>query len=199
MNISINGAIIDRKKVKKVSLLFSLIILLLSGCGYRFGKGELIAEYQSITIPYVAGDDDGFFSAELIRRFSETGTLCLSNCNGELILDVCLFEPDDENIGYIYARNEDEELTKKVVSHEGRLSISAKVTVREAATGACLLGPCEIDSFLDFDFEPDLATFEDHEFALGQLEMHPLAIDAAMQSLYERLAQKIVDYVIHSW
>lgn len=185
---------------KKQAPWFLFFLLLFhASCGYRFGKGEKLAEYQSITIPYVAGDDDGLFTADLIRRFSESGTLCVSNSCGELILEVSLCEPEDENIGFIYARKEDGRLTKKVVSHEGRVRLLAEVTVREASTGSCILGPCRIDSWIDFDFEPDLSTFEDHEFSLGQLEMHPLALDAAMVPLYDKLTQKIVDYVIHSW
>lgn len=183
---------------KKIALLLFLAIIF-SSCGYRFGEEGIIARYHSMTIPYAGGDNEGLFTAALIRKFSESGTLFISNCNGELVLDVCLSEPEDENIGFIYARNKNEKLTKKVVSHEGRLTVIATVTLRDARQGVILLGPCPISTFIDFDFEPDLSTFEDHEFALGQLEMHPLAIDAAIGSLYERLAQKIVDTIIHSW
>lgn len=170
------------------------LALLVSSCGYRFGRGELSESYRTICIPYVEGDDQGIFTTALIRAFSQRGGLVYQSGRADLILEVCLFEPIDENIGFIYAPD-----SNIVVSNEARLTLTAKISLIEAATGCPLIPSFEVTQSLDFDFEPDLGNVNFHDFSLGQLEMHNLAEDAAFPPLFRILAEKIVDYVNYSW
>lgn len=184
--------------VTPIKIFGCFILLLASSCGYRLGKGECISKYHSIEIPYVAGDRDGLFTSSLIQAFTQNGTLKVaSRYRGQLLLEVCLFQPFEENIGYTLAVK-----TKHpdiVVSNEGRVTLTAKVSLIDRCQGTCILSPCDIVDFLDFDFEPDLSKVEDHTLSLGQLEMQPLALEVAKEPIYRKLAQKIVDYVVHSW
>ncbi|NGX61031.1 MAG: hypothetical protein K940chlam9_00509 [Chlamydiae bacterium] len=187
--------------------IFTLLIPL-SSCGYRFGRGELINRYQTVCVPFVEGDFKGELTEALVKAIATSTTLGLISCGSELRLEVCLFAPEDENIGFAYAPEEDDEEEKKkekekfskiVVSNEARLSLSASFSLIENQTGCLLLGPCRVTSSIDFDFEPDLGNVDFHAFSLGQLEMHNLALEGALTPLYTNLAEKIVDYVQHAW
>lgn len=179
---------------------FISFVLCLSSCaGYRFGHGDLVAPYRTICIPYVEGDNRGQLTTSLIRTFATHGNLKPSTAGAELALEVCLMEPEDENIGFGIAPPQDGDDTKILVSNEARLTVTALVTLIDRASGCRLLGPMEVSAWLDFDFEPDLGNVNEHAFSLGQLEMHPLARDGALPALYDRLAQRIADSVLHSW
>ncbi len=177
------------------------LLLVLSSCGYRFGRGELIERYCSVCIPYVEGDNEGLLTTALIRSMTTSGALAYRSYGSDLVLKVCLLPPLDTNIGFAYAPDdeEDDNFSDIVVSNEARLAMTATFSLIDRRTGACILGPCEVVSSLTYDFEPDLSNVDFHAFSLGQLEMHNLAMDAATPRLYSILAEKIVDYVNHCW
>lgn len=182
--------------------LFALIFLsILPGCGYHFGRGEISQRYSTVCVPFVEGDSEGVFTATLVRALTMRGELAYKTAGADLMLKVCLLEPSDTNIGFIYAPPDkgDDETSNIVVSNEARLSMGARVILIDRRTGCYIFGPIEIRSSLDYDFEPDLGNSNAHAFSLGQLEMHNLAQDATLPSLYALLAEKIVDYINNSW
>jgi len=138
-------------------------------------------------------------TTSLIRAMTTRGCLAYRSSGADLVLNVCLSAPADTNIGFAYAPKNETDFTNIVVSQEARLEITAKVTLVDRMTCACVLGPLSLSTFIDYDFEPDLGNVDFHDFSLGQLEMHNLAQDAAFPPLYDLLAQKIVDYVCNSW
>ncbi len=184
--------------MKQISILL-ILCTLVSSCGYRFGRGEVVNQYCTVCIPYVEGDDRGVLTTSLIRAITTRGALAYRSCGADLKLNVCLFSPVDTNIGFAYAPPDERGVSNIVVSNEARLQLTARVTVVDRCTGQCVLGPMEITRFIDYDFEPDLGNVDVHAFSLGQLEMHNLAQDAAFYPLYTLLAEKIVDYVNNSW
>lgn len=190
-----------RSYVKITLMLCLFVLLILTSCGYRFGKGELIQKYHSICIPYVEGDDQGYLTTALVRNMITNGALAYRSYGADLVLKVCLQEPVDTNIGFQYAPKKEEEFgySNIVVSNEARLTMTATIRLIDRHTGDCVLGPCDITAALTYDFEPDLTNVSYHKFSLGQLEMHNLARDAATPPLYSLLADKIVDYVNHGW
>lgn len=179
--------------------LLLLPLILLTACCYQFGRGELSERYSTICIPYVEGDDQGFLTTALIRQLSASGGLLYRSSGSDLLLRVCLLQPIDKNIGFIYAPKGDNDPPHTLVSNEARLTQTALIRLIDRRTGECILGPCEITVSLAYDFEPDLSHIADHQFSLGQLEMHDLAQDAATPGLYRLLAEKIIDYVNHAW
>ena len=178
---------------------FFLLAISLSSCGYHLGRGEILQRYSTICVPYVEGDEEGFFTTILIRALSTQGDLAYRSCGADLLLKVSLFAPSDTNIGFILAPKKDTEGTKIVVSNEARLTMGACITLIDRRTGQCIWGPWEIRRSIDYDFEPDLGDLNFHAFSLGQLEMHDLAQDAAFCPLYTLLAEKIVDLLNNSW
>lgn len=108
-------------------------------------------------------------------------------------------EPKLENIGFRFAPDKRGERSKILAATEARLTVRAKVSLIECATGRVLLGPVEVFSYLDYDFESDFSNVNRHAFSLGQLEMNQQASDNTYARLNDLLAQKIVDYVEGSW
>ena len=145
------------------------------------------------------GDDEGIFTSLLIKAVNTQGCLAYRSYGADLLLKVCLFAPVDTNIGFIYAPSKNRKVSRIVSSNEARLMITAKVSLIDRRSGHCVLGPIEVESSIDYDFEPDLSHINYHAFSLGQLEMHNLAQDAACPPLFANLAEKIVDYVNNSW
>ncbi len=186
---------------KAPNLVLALIVALsLSSCGYRFGRGELLERYSTVCIPYVEGDESGIFTTRLIQAMSERGALSYVNYSADLSLNVCLLPPDDLNIGFIYAPDKQEKKPSKVTTaNEARLRMRAQVSLLDRRTGCSIFGPLLVESWLDYDFEPDLGDINENRFSLGQLEMHNIAQDATFPPLYTLLAEKIVDYVNNCW
>ncbi len=174
-----------------------LFLLLLTSCGYHLGTG---GESRAVAVPYVEGDDYGLLTAAIVRSVNNQTDLTYSNRSSDLRLKVCLSPPKDENVGFWYApKKKQAGFTNIVVPMEARVTLTAKVEVYDCRNNCRLFGPCKISSFLDYDFNSDLTNINEHRFSLGQLEMHNIAKDVAVRSLYDELAEKIVDYVAHSW
>lgn len=179
-------------------LVAGLFALALSGCGYRFGRGEIARRFTTICVPYVEGDDQGIMTQSLIYALSSGGSLSYRSYGSDLLLKVCLFEPEDTTIGFAYAPKKHRRSRHIVVSNEARLTLAARFTLIDQKTATAILGPIEVRSFLDYDYEPDLGKINANAFSLGQLEMHNLAQDTAFPPLYSLLAKKIVDYINNS-
>lgn len=175
------------------------LLFLTTSCGYHFGRGELIQRYSTVCVPYVEGDDEGVFTAELIHALNTQGCLSYRSCGADLALKVCLLAPIENNIGFIYAPKDETSVSNILTSNEARLMIVARLQLVDRRSGEAVFGPMEIESSIDYDFDPDLSHVASHDFSLGQLEMHNLAQDAAFPALYRLLAQKVVDYVNNSW
>ena len=176
---------------------FYLALLLLTSCGYHLGTAD---EERAISIPYVKGDDSGLLTAALVRQVNHETNLTYANRSSDLELRVCLNAPRDENVGFWYApKKRGRGFTNIIVPIEAKVTLTAKVEVYDCRSNCRVFGPCKISSFLEYDFNSDLTNINQHRFSLGQLEMHNIAKGYAVRSLYDELAEKIVDYVAHAW
>lgn len=179
--------------------LIGIILVFLPGCGYRFGQGEIFDNYQTISIPFAGGDDRGYLTSALVKEISSRTPLRYTACNGDLELCVTFLATEAENIGYRFAPKKSGDLTKIIVAEEARLYSTVCVTLYDRRNNTVLFGPQEIGQSITFDFEPDFSNINFHAFSLGQLEMYPLAEEAANTSLDCLLAEKIVDALIFCW
>lgn len=182
--------------------LFSIVCtisLLMSSCGYEQGHGPLLEKYSSISVPYIEGDTEGRLTAELIRQLSSSGAFTYKNDEGELVLKVKMLDTYDQNIGYQFARDENNQLLDSIVPTEGRMGSLVEVSVEESGSGKVLLGPKRISAEVDFDFDPDLAQNNITAFSLGQFNAVDSARDVAVRPLGKALADNIVNYVNNSW
>lgn len=177
---------------------FLFFLLLLSSCGYHWGTSN---EERCIAVPYIQGDDDGSLTAAVVNRVNQSSGLVYSSRSRDLELRVCLNPPAAENVGFWRAPQKKQlnAFTKIVVPMEGKLTLTAKVEVYDCQSNCRVYGPCKVSAYLDYDFNSDLTSYNDHAFSMGQLEMNNIAKIYAMRSAYNLLAEKIVDTVSHAW
>lgn len=181
-------------------IVISLATLLLSvSCGYRTGQSALVSKFQTVTIPYVEGDWDGQLTAALVRQISQSGRLTYRAEGGALLLKVELLDISDENIGFRYDRNKEGKRKNRIVPDETRSTAYVIVTVIETLSGSVLMGPVQLSADVVFDHDYYSSRNGVNIFSLGQLTDVDEAHDAAQRPLNQRLAQKIVDYVIDNW
>ena len=185
-------------KLRIVSI-FCALGLLMSSCGYKYGHGPLLEKYSSISVPYIEGDKEGRLTAELIRQLSSSGAFAYKNNDGELVLKVEMLDTHDQNVGYRYARDENNNALDRIVPTEGRVGSLVVVSVEEAASGVVLLGPRRISSEVDYDYDPDLSQTNVTELSMGQFSAADSARDVAVRPLGKALADKIVNYVNNGW
>lgn len=172
---------------------------LVSGCGYRFGQGELASKYETISVPYVKEDLDGTLTAQIVKALSVRGGLRYERVAGDLILYAEIIDVADENIGFRYYRNKANKITKETIPVETRLSITAEISIVDASTGEVLRGPVRLSAETDFDHDYYSTKNNINESSLGQLTDFDEAYDAAKRPLHQELAKKIVDYIYDSW
>lgn len=173
--------------------------LLLSACHYEFGRNALSSDYHSICVPYAQGDTKGGLTNELIKKIASSGAFSYVSCDGDLILKVKFIELDDENIGFRYDRDNKGKLKRSIIPTETRIFATVEVSLIDSKTGILLRGPTRIKAVAEFDHCFYTSRCKENEFSLGQLNDIDAARDAVMTPLNRNLAEKIVDYVNHSW
>ncbi len=178
---------------------FILLALFFSSCGYKGGQGSIITEYETVTVPYVKNDVDGFMTRELIRSIASRSPLRVENDEADLILSVDLFKIDEENIGFRYDRHKRGKLIDNIIPVETRLFAKAEITLIQASTGCVVIGPVVIQASYDFDHDYTSPNNAVNIFSLGQLTDYDEAYDAALKPLYHNLAVKIADYISDLW
>ncbi len=179
--------------------LIFVFLFFLTGCAYRFGRGELSEQYRTISIPYVKGDQRGELTADIIKQLSVSGAFQYQSHQGDLTLKVELLEFREENVEFRYDRKKTGKLKHSIIPTETRVSCIAEVLLIESTTGKTLKGPTRISASADFDHTFYATRNEVNIFSLGQLNDFDAARDAVMHPLNRNLAEKIVDYVINSW
>ena len=104
-----------------------------------------------------------------------------------------------ENVGFRYDRKRDDRLSHSMSPTETRVKVLAEVAVQDCCSGETVLGPARIYASVDFDHDYYYSRDGINVFSLGQVTDFDAAHDAVQSPLNRVLAQKIVDYVIHSW
>jgi hypothetical protein len=187
-----------------------LVCLGLSGCGYQFGQGMLPSQYCTVTVPYICGDKTGEMTYALIREISRSGALSYRNGSADLSLKVTIIDLYENNIGYRYHCDDHlrdlekdgcrpHHFSDSIIPTETRLTAIAEVSVIDMSTGSLRLGPGRIKASVDYDHDYYFSPDGINQKSLGQLTNMESAKEAVIHPLSEVLAQKIVDYVIHSW
>lgn len=176
-------------------LLLALVCLCTSCAGYRWGHGDMISQFQTISVPYVEGDYDGDLTAAIIQQVSQSGLLTYRDSGADLILQVDIIDYSDENIGFRYDRKKSGKLSSRIIPDETRAWVSAEVSVLAAGCEEPVLGPVLLSAYVEFDHDYYDSRNGINVFSLGQLTDIDAARDTAQRPLNRCLAQKIVDYI----
>lgn len=177
----------------------ALLSLNFSGCGYRFGQGTIPSTYQTISVPFICGDEDGVLTAAVIREFEQSGGLRVVNSGAQLIAQINLLDLSDENIGFRYDRNNEGCLTDHVIPTETRMIATSRFSVVDVCSGKTILGPVIMTANVDFDHDYYTSRNGVNIFSLGQLNDIDAARSAVIVPLSRVLARKIVEYINESW
>lgn len=197
---------------KKTILLFSLISLLFTSCGYRWAYNYPEGVRPTLVVPFIRDDEDGSLSAEIISRLENSGLVDVSACKGDFRLDVKILQTCSEQIGYRRDPQKiKDKIQKNLLASEQRKTLDAEVTIYRGQTEEIAYGPYQLSVFSDYDFvdgdsyqdltfvNKDGNLVEVLPFSLGQLEAIDSAVEAANRPLYRKLAQKIVDVISAEW
>lgn len=185
-----------------------IFLLFLSSCGYRWDDSTP----RSLSIPFVAGDEDGTLTAELIRAFASSTQANVVLSDGRYRLEVSIASQPNEIVGFrIDSQVNNGKQQKNIVADEGRCLLLADVCLYDSETDEQILGPCRVAADVDYDYVDgdsfqDL-TFIDSEgktqtilaYSLGQLESPESAREAGARPLYRKLSRKIVDLISSHW
>ena len=187
-------------------MLAFFILLLVSSCGYQFQNND---DQLTLSIPYVKGDNEGQLTNELIRQFAYSGAYQYVKEDGNLTLKVVILGDTSEKIGFRYDRNEfTGKLETNLQPTEDRRTITAQVSLVNAATEEIVIGPYQVSSFSDYDYT-DINSIQSLSFftpggkrqtilnfSLGQVDSIEGAQDDAVVPLYRNLAKKIADGIL---
>lgn len=192
------------KMFNKVS--FTCCFLSFLSCGYQTGIGDCKHLGSKICVPYVEGDRKGLLTSQLVYSLKKSGLFSESS-KGAITLKVKICKSLDQEIGY----RED----FKNLKNEYRVIVDEKRKVMMVEASLCkydqvVWGPKKIRTFVDYDFvDPD--SLDDLSFilndqrvttlafSLGQLSPQDSSLDSAIPSLYQKLAEKIVDQISLEW
>lgn len=154
----------------------------------------------SLTVPYILGDENGFLQAQLMEQLEATGRFhCVQN-GGTYLLQVNWIEDDQDRIGFRYDRdNPSGKREKNLLGVESRHRAKLEVSLLDANTQACVLGPFVVCSHVDFDYtdpgSPRDLLFADRmpviQFSLGQLDSSEGAFDDSLSLLTQKLSKEI--------
>lgn len=188
----------------------SSLFFILYSCGYHAGVGP--APIDTVSIPFISGDEYGSLTTELIRQLSSSGGLLYRNDGGHYLLKVKILSVNNNVIGFRRDRERtDESLKENLRPAEGRQTIVVEASLLESSTDNVLWGPKTVTTDVDYDYvDPDSLqdlSFIDStgarrtvlNFSLGQLEPIDSAQEAALKPLYRKIARKVVDLVIFEW
>lgn len=179
--------------------LITLTLLVLSSCGWHVGEGELIYQYQTITVPFVSGDWQGIMTRSLVNQLATDSSFTILNEGGDLTLLVTLKDLDEEDVGFRYDQKKSGKLIEYIIPTETRLIQFAQVTLIDQSNGCTLFGPTLFEVSYDFDHDFYSARNSVNIFSLGQLTDYDEAMEAALKPLYQKLSKKIVDYMKSAW
>lgn len=177
------------------------ILCSLSSCGYHLDRGEglLTSRYNSISVPYVEGDEYGDLTAAVVREIVQSGAFEYQAYGGALILQIREVDCGEEHIGFRYDRRRSGKLTDDIIPTETRITEMVEISVIESASGCMILGPVRLSAYIDYDHDYYFSRNGVNVFSLGQLIDIDEAKVAARTPLNEKLAHKIVDYLTQSW
>lgn len=180
-------------------ILLIICLVSLNGCCYQMGDGGILRKGATIAIPFIKGDELGTMTNRLIYKLKSQHRFILVGGGADYELKVCLSSPNVRNIGYLYGPQKGGGISNVIYPNQGRMTLSAKVELYDCVNKCRVYGPDTVSTFLDYDFNPDKTQVNDNQFSLGQLEMNDMAKDAARDSLYNLLSEKIVDLLDATW
>jgi hypothetical protein len=189
------------RSIPFLNLKLLLIALSFTSCGYHTAVSD---NKTTISIPYVEGDAQGQFTAELIRQLTNSDIYEFVKKDGDLDLKVTIVGDKSDIIGFQYDLSHKKgKIERNLMAEENRRTLTAQVTLTDTSTEKVVMGPVNISTSTDFDYIDvnslkEVSFINAHgnrektiSFSLGQLDSIEGAQDAALTPIYRQLAQNI--------
>ena len=189
------------RSIPFLNLKLLLIALSFTSCGYHTAVSD---NKTTISIPYVEGDAQGQFTAELIRQLTNSDIYEFVKKDGDLDLKVTIVGDKSDIIGFQYDLSHKKgKIERNLMAEENRRTLTAQVTLTDTSTEKVVIGPVNISTSTDFDYIDvnslkEVSFINAHgnrektiSFSLGQLDSIEGAQDAALTPIYRQLAQNI--------
>ena len=177
----------------------SLILLITSSCGYRYARSYKDESTETISIPFVSGDETGILTTFLIEEINKETGLEYQQSSGKYTLNVRIVDSKFENIGFRFnhkkKRHEEKLVVNKLIPNESRIKILAEVTVTDSSTNSSILGPVHIIAYADFDHQNRSINHSINRISQGQLTDIDTASSSVNTPLYRNLAHEIANYI----
>lgn len=184
---------------------FLFLSLFLTSCGYHWEPREPLL----IEMPFVQSDPEGSLTAAIAKALTSSGLVVLrSESQANYQLKLKLKNPSLDTIGYQHRRNKKNgKPQKSIIASESRYRLCLIGKLICLADEKCVLGPFEIEAEGDFDFLDgdslqDLVFIDpkgDQQtvlpYSLGQLEPKENAQEAAIKAVYQKLADRLANYL----
>ena len=189
------------RSIPFLNLKLLLIALSFTSCGYHTAVSD---NKTTISIPYVEGDAQGQFTAELIRQLTNSDIYEFVKKDGDLDLKVTIVGDKSDIIGFQYDLSHKKgKIERNLMAEENRRTLTAQVTLTDTSTEKVVRGPVNISTSTDFDYIDvnslkEVSFINAHgnrektiSFSLGQLDSIEGAQDAALTPIYRQLARNI--------
>ncbi len=180
------------------------ILLLFQGCGYHWHQEE---DKPTLSVPFIAGDDDGSLTNEIIRTISASNIAQIRH-NGNYRLQASFKDLKTDTIGYRRDKQKvDGTISTNIVASEQRKSITLEIAIYQQSSNQIVFGPYTITTEIEYDFIDgdsiqDLVFINPQgipttvlPFSLGQLEPVEAAQEASSRPLNQKIARKIAEFV----
>lgn len=162
--------------------------------------------HKRISIPYIKGDSNGKLTDALIKQLCLSNYFTYSQERGDLILEGKIIRDAKEHLGYQFDRQPiSGERVNRLVPDEERREVTILFSLIDPESQKVIFGPMEVTACSDYDFinsdslqDTSFINGANHResvlfFSLGQLDSLQGASQVALDPLYRKLAQKIVD------
>lgn len=186
--------------------LTSLIFLFCTSCGYHMNDESLCSFHKQISIPYIKGDSNGKLTDALIKQLCLSNYFTYSQERGDLILEGEIIQDAKEYLGYQFDRHPISGVRiNRLVPDEERREITIRFSLIDPESQRVAFGPMELTAYSDYDFfnsdslqDTSFINEANHResvlfFSLGQLDSLQGASQVALDPLYRKLAQKMVE------
>ena len=180
-------------------LIAPLLLIALTNCGYKYGRGDAQWVGSTISVPFVEGDSTGDFTQALVRELSTSGSFRYVNCGGSYRLCVSLLCQEEDNIGFRYDTDRDGDLTTTTIPIETRVRATAEFSLVHVCSGEIVVGPERVSAWIDYDHEYTSGSDSLNLVSLGQVTDMEAASVVVPPRLGKKLAERIVDYLGAAW
>jgi hypothetical protein len=191
-------------------LLFSVIVLSLTSCGYKtaglhLGNDSVV----EISIPVIKQDPNGTLRNALAREISFNRSLRYKTSGAKYELKVNIEEDTDSIISYMWDREpETNQRLGVFYNSEGKKEVIAKTELINTKTKEVVVGPYYLNASVIYDFvnptvaatlsfqEPDGTEVSALQYSLGQLDSEEGAQEEASNPAYRLVAEKIISVLL---